>query len=351
MDSHLAHPKQTPKIHVNVARRDKVVPVVESLRTRFHRWISSLRSIEARGRDYSGFGMISILFLIVVVCIVLWHYERLQPWIASIGSAMVTILGTAPGLMNPEMQRKWLALVGVAALIGLGTLFASKYEEAQRDNARNSAEFSKSLLRRSGIAPAVGDQLCKGAAREIQQLVLGKQFGEVLRRTEVLRIVQPGNGHVLAFEGYAYRGLKDYGSMLTAFNNYEHNADKNQADALSGAQEDCYDRPSGFCAERTALVAHYLADYSYLLAQTSRGAAKIQNLQDVVTHEKDMLKTRTIGFRGDSSVPDSVSLLRDTAGQLAALGQPADEALAMAHGIEEERRKRRAEAEATSTRH
>src|SRR5436853_472893 len=128
--------------------------------------------------------------------------------------------------------------------------------------------------------------------------------------------LRSANGHALYFEGEAYRGLKDYGEMLSAFRSYLFNADKDPAEAFEGDANACYDRPSGYCGERTAWIEHLLANYFFARAQRSRESEKTTALQQAVTEVGYMMKSRQIGFNADLTTRDTTDLLRETAEQL-----------------------------------
>jgi hypothetical protein len=91
---------------------------------------------------------------------------------------------------------------------------------------------SENLLKQ--IPPDVQNELCMKEARPLQQLVLNRKYQGAVRRSAILRALRPDNGHALAFAGYAYQGLMDYGEMLTALRRYLHYADKNRAEAFNG---------------------------------------------------------------------------------------------------------------------
>ncbi len=227
--------------------------------------------------------------------------------------------------------------MAVAALIGVGTWYASKYEENQRNEARYDEMFSESLLKQ--LSPNVKDELCKGVARPLQQLVIHRDYQGAKRGSTILRAFRPANGHALYFGGEAYRGLEDYGEMLSAFRSYLYNADKNPVEAYEGDADQCYARPSGYCAERTAWIEHLLGNYFFVRAQRLRGSAKIVALQQAVTDEGYMTRARKIGFNADLTTRDTTDLLRQTAEQLKALDQSPTKALSLLSQVEEERRK------------
>jgi hypothetical protein len=282
-------------------------------------------------------GIALALVVTISICVWLWHVEWLRPWLASFGAALVVALGPIPGLLRPEVRSKWLALVGVAVLIGIGTWYATKYEENERDDARHDALFSESLLKK--VPSGAQDELCKDEAKPLQQLVLHRNYQEAVRRTTILRDLSPANGHALAFAGYGYEGLKDYGEMLTAFRRYLYYADKNKSEAFSGDAEFCYERVSGYCAERTAWIENLLAKYYFERAQREQGSQKTASLQQAITEVDYMLKARNIGFDSDSTALDTVDLLNETADQLRNLGQTPDKPLALAAQVADERRK------------
>jgi hypothetical protein len=294
-------------------------------------------SNKSRHSPYAPFGVLTLLVLTLAICVWLWHVEWLRPWLASFGAGMVALLGPIPGLLSSEMRTKWLILIAVAALIGVGTWYASKNAEDEKGQAQYRDSFFESLLKQ--MRPEARDEFCKGDAKQLRQLVLDRNYRQAKRETMMLQAYCPTSGHALAFAGYAYQGLQDYGEMLTAFNSYLSYADKHPLEAYDGDQEKCDERPSGYCAERTAWIEHLMANYFFGRAQTSAGSEKIDDLRQVVAHEKYMLRPRKVGFHGDVTAHDSTDLLRQTASELQALGQEPGEALLLLAQIEEERRK------------
>jgi hypothetical protein len=288
-------------------------------------------------RHWLGFlsGAAIVSLLMIGICVWLWHVEWLRPWLASFGTALVALVGPIPGLLSPETRSKWLILVGVAALIGVGTWYATKYEEDQREEARDDATFSQSLLRRAG--PDVGGQLCRAAACPLREMLHQRDYRRVERNSSILRNFDPANGHALYFAGEAYLGLEDYGQMLTAFRSYLYNADKIPAEAYIGDANQCYFRNSGYCAERTAWVEHLLANYFFTAAQKSKGSERVAALQQVLTELGYMLRSRKIGFNADLTTHDTEDLLRQTVEELKSLNQDPRKAELLLSQVDNER--------------
>jgi hypothetical protein len=288
-----------------------------------------------RGKLVIWLGVPAVLMLLIGVCFWLWHIEWLRPWLAGIGAALVAILGPIPGLLSPETRLKWLALVVVAALIGGGTWYISKYMEDQEQEAQYREHFSESLLNQ--IPPIMKNELCRGVARQLQHLVKTRDYQGAKQQSTILRALSPSNGHALYFAGEADRGLRDYGDMLSALKNYLYYADKNQAEAYEGSADDCYDRASGYCAERTAWIEHLLANYFYVRAQSQKGSEKAVTLEEVVAHELYVARRREVGFHADSTTRDTTDLLRQAAEQMKALGLGSNQALSIAAQVEDAR--------------
>ena len=292
---------------------------------------------ELHGRFAVWFGAVAVLFLMASVCVWLWHIEWLRPWLASFGTALVALVGPIPGLLSPEARSKWLVLVAVAALVGVGTWYATMYEENAREDARYDASFSESLLKR--VRPDASAELCRIAACPLRELLHHREYRGVERASSILRAFSPANGHALYFAGEAYLGLQDNGQMLTAFRSYLYNADKNPDEAYVGDANQCYSRPSGYCGERTAWVENLLANYFFASAQKLPGSERIAALQQTVTELGYMVRSRKIGFNAVLTVRDTEDLLRQTAEQLKALNQEPSRAELVLSQVEDERRK------------
>ena len=294
-----------------------------------------------KGRGRSKFvirlGIPVFLIFLIGVCIWLWQIEWLRPWLASFGAALVAFLGPIPGLLSPESRLKWLVLVVVAALIGGGTWYITKYMEDQMHEAQYKDAFSESLL--NHVPPNIKDELCGGVARQLQHLVRTRDYQGLKSQSTILRALSPANGHALYFGGEADRGLPDYGDMLTAFKNYLYNADRNQAEAYTGSADDCYNRASGYCGERTAWVEHLLANYFFVRAQRQQGSEKSATLEEVVAHELYTLRRRELGFHADATTRDTADLLRQASEQLNALGLDSSQVSSLVAQVEEARHK------------
>jgi hypothetical protein len=256
-------------------------------------------------------GLIAVLGLGVWLWEIDWHRSAL----VGIGAGLVAFLGPLPGLLTPEARERWLVLVFVSCLIGLGSWYSFERVEQEKREIEGDLAFEHRLLER--VPTESKDAICLAAARPLQALLNGSHEYERIRREATeLSALCPGNGHALYFFGEASRILGTEGDMLTGFKAYLFNADKHRAEADNGDADACYARPSGFCAERAAYVDHLLANYFFVRATRVNGQAKWQPLEEVVTHELSMQSRRDIGFHADETILDSVDLLRRTAAAL-----------------------------------
>jgi hypothetical protein len=276
-----------------------------------------------------------VILILIGLGVWLWHIGWHRSVLVSVGAGAVALLGPIPGLLTPESRRKWLFLVLVAALIGVGTWYAVKSGEQQLEETREDLSFAFSAL---ALSPAeVKDSVCKSMARPLQQLIKSREYEKARRQSRMLQTLSPANGHALFFAGEAFRGLHDNGQMLTAFNYYVFNADKRGQESSNGDADVCYDRPSGYCAERAAWVDHLLANHFFASGMNIEGSKKTVPLENAVAHERSMYKRRATGFRADATTLDSVDLLRRTAEQLKPIAAQSSEADSLANSVEQAR--------------
>jgi hypothetical protein len=293
------------------------------------------RACRKTWRHFVSWGSSLVVLILLGLGVWLWRIDWHRSVLVGVGACAVALLGPIPGLLTPESRRKWLVLVFVAALIGAGTWYAAKSGEQQLEETREDLSFALSAL---ALSPAeMKDSVCKSMARPLQHLIRSREYEKAQRQSLMLQTLSPANGHALFFAGEAFRGLNDDGEMLTAFNAYLFNADKRGQESSNGDADVCYDRPSGYCAERAAWVDHLLANHFFARGMNIEGSRKTVPLGNAVAHELSMYKRRATGFRADATTLDSVDLLRRTAAQLKAMAAQSSEADSLANSVERAR--------------
>lgn len=268
--------------------------------------------------------VLPILLAIPIACVFLWRYQALRPYLTGIGAGLAAALAPVPGLVAPEARGKWLFTIGIASLIGVATWYSGDQVERERQrldrrvrtdvNSFGSTIAKVSNQDFSRFAIAAGD--------ELRRLYLGRQIDETLDLAEVVARSDPNNGHALYFSGEAYRGLGRRTDMRSAFKKYLAEAEHRPSEALSGDAAMCYQRPSGYCAERTQLIGHFMASDYLTEARAVRGNAKAQAALTSLAFEREILDSRPRGFRGEGSMPSSCEVLDGIRLELSNLGRP-----------------------------
>jgi len=204
---------------------------------------------------------VALVAVILIACILLWEVTWLRPFIATFGAGAAAFLGPISGMISPEARTKWLASVLIAGLIATFTWFGAQDLDRRLDSARNALHaaearnasylraFETVLRESSGVAQ---DAFIIAAARMNRQLYRAKHYQAVHDLALLILSVRPNNGHGLYFAGEALGHMND-GDAIGRFQNYLAQAD-HDADARLGDWRACYERSSGFCAERTGWV-------------------------------------------------------------------------------------------------
>jgi hypothetical protein len=96
-----------------------------------------------RRRFSLGTALAPIAVLVIfMICLVLWRFEVLRPYLATLGAGLAAFLSPLPGLLAPETRGKWTSSVIIAAFIAAGTWFATK----DLDDRWRDADAKRSLL-------------------------------------------------------------------------------------------------------------------------------------------------------------------------------------------------------------
>jgi hypothetical protein len=287
----------------------------------------------------------SLTVMIVAVCVLLWRFPPLRPFLAGFGAGAAAFLAPLPGLLTPAVRGKWLIAVGVASVIGLGTWYSSNTIEEERDSLARKVDqvgqrlrLQRGAFRGGPLALAIKklpvseqSMFLLDAANSLKMLYHDGRFDSVLNLAEIVGDLNTGNGHALYFEGEAYRSLGDRTNMRGQLQKYLQESD-HRTDSLDGDAARCYQRPGGYCRERTAWIDHLLANDYYREALTSGSQIdrEASSLGTAFNYEKHTLAIRPLGFYRLESIESSCELLHDLARELRRLGSnPSDVNLAL----------------------
>src|SRR5579862_7609013 len=219
-----------------------------------------------------GFTRLTAILLAVVVtgvvAIVFWrNFAQARPLVAGLAAGTAAFLAPLSALVEKETHRKWTIAVIIAAVVGLGTWYASDSLEREKDAseyARNAQ--SEVLVDAAHTLPSrVQSAILNGIGLELRERFNNGEFDTVLKTAVLLAKIDKGNGNVTYYEGEAYHALRARTQMRGAFMRYLQRAD-HEAYATKGVDVDtCYrdDASHGYCAERTSFITHELANDYY----------------------------------------------------------------------------------------
>jgi hypothetical protein len=279
------------------------------------------------------------LVLVIAAAAWLWHFPTLRPYLVGLATAMAAFLGPLPGLLSPKTRGKWLMAVGVAAVIGLAAWYSSDQLEKERKRLEKEASRLEregnrltqriSLLQeffRASVKNLSTDEQSRfllGAGRRLGKLYPQPRAEPLLDVISVVNEIDLGNGHAYYFAGEEYRSLIDQTNMRGAFQHYLAAAN-HHPEATDGDYKTCYERPAGYCGERTAFINHLMAQDYYREALSASGNRRVENLRTALRYEEQGLQIWR--FNRDGSLESSCELLQGIAKQLHALGLSPNEA-------------------------
>lgn len=247
----------------------------------------------------------------------LWHLSAIRPYLIGFSAALAAFLGPLPGIVDPQMRGKWLIAVILAAFIGLGTWYSADALEKEKDQMKGRLDTLHESLGTAitGLPSEGQSHLFLKAAPRLKSLLHQRHFGSVLDLVQVLANADQDNGHVLYFAGEGHRVLQERTDMRGSFQHFLQGAD-HHPEAQDGDAAKCYERPSGYCAERTEWIEHLMADDYRKEALDLEGSKKTDALLTALNYERHTLTSRPCGFYRDQSVLSSYELMEGLAIQL-----------------------------------
>jgi hypothetical protein len=277
--------------------------------------------------------VLGLISLIVVVCMSLWRFGWLRPYLAGLGAGLGAFITPLPALIEPGTRGKWQIAVGLASVVGLGTWYSVDAIQRERDHLeRQAAQIERRFQSQregfeSWLKRLPGEQqstfLLYGQGH-LLDLFRKQQFQAVVDFAQLLAAIDQGNGHAFYFEGEGYRCLARRTDMRGSFRRYlqvaNHHPESKQGDAYA-----CSQRPAGYCGERTEWVSHIMANDYLREARTGQRAQAVTSLASAFDYEERVLSTRPKGFELEGTIASSCAVLKGIADELAALRQPTPE--------------------------
>lgn len=272
----------------------------------------------------------AVVVAVALVCVWLWRNEGLRPTLAAIGAFAASVAGPLPALLTPEVRGKWLFAVAIAILITAGTwLGANGLQEQLNAQDRQIDLLTDRLNRQVEFLSTVGRELPAGeqapmfllAGQRMRQmyrtraetgLAGDRQFYSILDDARAIVGLDPDNGHGLYYAGEAYRHFHDWSNMRDMFVKYL-DAAKQHAEANIGAAALCYQRPEGFCGERTAYIDFLMALDFVREANERKGPDARDALDTALSYDERSLEITAAlpfgKFDPDGAIPSSCGLL------------------------------------------
>jgi len=272
---------------------------------------------------FNPYFLVSVGFVAVALAsVLLWHHESLRPIMVGVGAGLAAFLAPIPGLLTPKMRGKWIIAIFLSALIGLGTWYSTDHlqDERQDLDQRLEAQHDSFESAIKDLAPEAQLKFELTSGSRLKALYKARQFHAALDLTRIISVIDPDNGHALYFAGEAHRSLHERTDMRWAFLDYLAAADRN-SDAWNGEAEKCYDRPGGFCAERTAWIDHLMANDYYYEAFDRPKQNRADALVTAYRYEHHVLEIRPKGFYASLTMKSSCDVLHGVGNQLGKLGR------------------------------
>src|SRR5882672_10132081 len=210
------------------------------------------------------------------------HRTQLIAFVAALGAFIVAI----PELLPKAPLVRWVTAAVCGLCVGLGTWYTAveldhqreivqaeldKQRAEGREQARKIEVLHSAYRATTGNVPApLRDQAVLEIARLMRNRVAPGRTSDILDLADLVAEVYPDNGHALYFAGEAWRiGGRSAArpelnveNMRGEFKKYLALTAQMQ-DALEGDASVCYERPGGFCGERTAWILHMMANDAF----------------------------------------------------------------------------------------
>ena len=248
-----------------------------------------------------------------------------------IGTALAALFGAIPGLISERARGRWFyALVGTA-FVGVVTWYTTTKLEDQLDTERKKLETTRNELatvqsryylfeedvrnhaRRAGHELTI--EFANILDKEWKTKILAKPPSQrdYIHIDDTIRFmltVDPKNGHALYFNGQAKRARKMPGSGQHDFFQYLEVEEGLSEEERGGstAREVCYQRPRGYCKQRTAWIQHLLANDFILEANKAKNCEFFRISLNYVVKA---LTNFPSGFSGEGQGIPTKTILKD----------------------------------------
>lgn len=239
-----------------------------------------------------------------------------RPFMIPVGTALGALFSAVPGLIDEKVRVRWFYAMLGCLMVGLVTWYStmdmSNQLDARRDElARLQSRYQmlSSDVRR--YAQASGNQIILEAAKILREEwrtnILARppaqrDFTHTDELVKLILDIDGNNGHGLYYAGEAKRKQGVIGGRHQDFDKYleieEHLPREERETPLD--QEACYERPKGYCKQRTAWIQHLLAtDYLEMGRQETDREKRRDDFQTALRRSQEALANFPGGFNAD----------------------------------------------------
>lgn len=239
-----------------------------------------------------------------------------RPMMIPLGTALGALFSAIPGLIDQKVRVRWFYAMLGCLMVGLVTWYTtmdmSNQLDAKRDELarlQSRHQMLETDVRR--YARAAGDQIILEAAKILREewrtniLANPPEQRDFTHTNELVKLIldiDRNNGHGLYYSGEAKRKQGIIGGRHHDFYTYlgvEEHLPKEERDT-SIDQEACYERPKGYCKQRTAWIEHLLAtDYLAMGREETDREKKRDDFQTAIRRAHEALANFPGGFNAD----------------------------------------------------
>lgn len=214
--------------------------------------------------------ILQLLLIVVIISFLLYflvNYPALRPYLIAVIAAAGTLFGGIPRLLSDTPLARWTAVLIASVFVGLGTWYtAVKLQQEKTELQFISYAQNQTITALSRDIKELPSKQLNAiiikVALALRERYRQNDFSIVDELSKVLLELDSENGHGLYFAGEYWRSRNDRVRMRGHFYRYFATADI-RPDSKTGLASECYNRPKGYCAERTAWISHLMANDFY----------------------------------------------------------------------------------------
>jgi hypothetical protein len=268
------------------------------------------------------FAIVSTIVLAIVFASLLYQVPVLRPYLVAFVAAVGALFAAMPGIFSDTPLVRWTAAIVGGVCVGAGTWYtATDLEERLRIQQQLNSAISTAV---NQITPEERAPLLVKLASSMLYMFDHGHYAAVHELSNVVLRIVPENGHALNFNGEYWRINKNRENMRGSFKRYLAHS-HSVAESRTGSRTNCYERASGYCAERTAWISHMMANDFYAEAVGAANATeKKDGLQQALRFARDALTLHRCGFEKTTSFESTIRIQSRAIAALAGLGLKAD---------------------------